>query len=104
MRSMTTTLLLAPVLLATTMLLPSASAFVPTQQQKAVHQRMHQHTQRPFADGIAATVRSTTTSSSSSLSERKWNFNEGSSPWGLKKNAETWNGRVAQVGFYETVH
>mmetsp|Transcript_17143 Transcript_17143/g.27799 ORF Transcript_17143/g.27799 Transcript_17143/m.27799 type:complete len:146 (+) Transcript_17143:90-527(+) len=34
-----------------------------------------------------------------SLSERKWNFNEGQAPWGLKKNAETWNGRVAQVAF-----
>jgi hypothetical protein len=33
------------------------------------------------------------------LSERQWNFNEGQSPWGLKKNAETWNGRVAQVAF-----
>mmetsp|Transcript_23387 Transcript_23387/g.55434 ORF Transcript_23387/g.55434 Transcript_23387/m.55434 type:complete len:151 (-) Transcript_23387:176-628(-) len=39
------------------------------------------------------------TSSSTSLSERKWNFNEGQGPWGLKKNAETWNGRVAQMAF-----
>jgi hypothetical protein len=31
------------------------------------------------------------------LNERIWNFNEGRSPWGLKKNAEIWNGRVAQV-------
>jgi hypothetical protein len=31
------------------------------------------------------------------LSERRWNFNEGQSPWGLKKNAEIWNGRLAQV-------
>ena len=36
-------------------------------------------------------------SSTTRLSERKWNFNEGQSPWGMKKNAETWNGRVAQV-------
>ena len=35
--------------------------------------------------------------SSTQLSERKWNFNEGQSPWGMKTNAETWNGRVAQV-------
>jgi hypothetical protein len=34
---------------------------------------------------------------SSALSERQWNFNEGQAPWGLKKNAEKWNGRVAQV-------
>ena len=28
---------------------------------------------------------------------RRWNFNDGQGPWGLKKNAEIWNGRVAQV-------
>ena len=28
---------------------------------------------------------------------RRWNFNEGQSPWGLKVNAEIWNGRAAQV-------
>lgn len=37
--------------------------------------------------------------SSTSLSERRWNFNEGQSPWGLKKNAEIWNGRFAQMAF-----
>mmetsp|Transcript_22472 Transcript_22472/g.46821 ORF Transcript_22472/g.46821 Transcript_22472/m.46821 type:complete len:134 (+) Transcript_22472:144-545(+) len=37
--------------------------------------------------------------SSTALSERRWNFNEGQSPWGLKKNAEIWNGRVAQMAF-----
>lgn len=30
---------------------------------------------------------------------RQWNFNEGRGPFGLKKNAEIWNGRVAQMGF-----
>ena len=40
-----------------------------------------------------------TSSSSTSLNERQWNFNEGRSPFGLKKNAEIWNGRVAQMGF-----
>jgi hypothetical protein len=35
--------------------------------------------------------------SATALSERRWNFNEGQSPWGMKINAETWNGRVAQV-------
>lgn len=34
-----------------------------------------------------------------SLHERRWNFNEGQGPWGLKKNAEIWNGRVAQMAF-----
>ena len=51
---------------------------------------------------IPSTVVSTTAAaapskSSTSLYGRKWNFNEGQSPWGLKKNGEIWNGRVAQV-------
>ena len=53
---------------------------------------------------VATTVRASSVGnsiidkpSSTSLSERKWNFNEGQGPWGLKKNAEIWNGRVAQV-------
>ncbi|KAL7475803.1 hypothetical protein ACHAW6_001705 [Cyclotella cf. meneghiniana] len=40
-----------------------------------------------------------TPSSTTSLSERKWNFNQGRGPFGLKKNAEIWNGRVAQMAF-----
>jgi len=35
--------------------------------------------------------------SATALSERRWNFNYGQSPWGMKKNAEIWNGRVSQV-------
>ncbi|GMH93093.1 hypothetical protein TrST_g13717 [Triparma strigata] len=31
--------------------------------------------------------------------DRQWNFNGGRSPWGLKNNAEIWNGRVAQMAF-----
>ena len=45
---------------------------------------------------IATTTIATTTTTT--LHERQWNFNEGQGPFGLKKNAETWNGRVAQVG------
>jgi hypothetical protein len=37
--------------------------------------------------------------SRTSLNERQWNFNDGREPWGLKNNAEIWNGRVAQMGF-----
>jgi hypothetical protein len=46
-----------------------------------------------------ATATTTTTNSitNTALHERQWNFNEGQGPFGLKKNAETWNGRVAQV-------
>jgi len=51
----------------------------------------------------SATAATTTTitgvSSSTRLLERRWNFNEGQSPWGMKQNAETWNGRVAQLAF-----
>lgn len=43
-----------------------------------------------------STSSSTTTTS---LNERQWNFNEGRSPFGLKHNAEIWNGRVAQMCF-----
>ncbi|KAK1748429.1 hypothetical protein QTG54_000368 [Skeletonema marinoi] len=32
------------------------------------------------------------------LSERQWNFNEGRGPWGMKKNAEIWNGRELITG------
>ena len=36
---------------------------------------------------------------STALNERQWNFNNGRGPFGLKKNAEIWNGRAAQMGF-----
>ena len=39
------------------------------------------------------------TPSTTARSERQWNFNEGRGPWGMKKNAEIWNGRVAQMAF-----
>lgn len=47
----------------------------------------------PFQNSIASTETSTT------LRERRWNFNEARGPWGMKRNAEIWNGRVAQMGF-----
>jgi len=40
-----------------------------------------------------------TQASSTTLFERRWNFNEGRGPFGFKKNAEIWNGRLAQMGF-----
>lgn len=30
---------------------------------------------------------------------RQWNFNAGRGPFGMKNNAEIWNGRVGQMGF-----
>ena len=47
----------------------------------------------------AAPESSASITSNSALSERRWNFNDGQAPWGLKKNAEIWNGRVSQVCF-----
>jgi hypothetical protein len=39
-------------------------------------------------------------SRTTALSERQWNFNDPPrGPFGMKKNAETWNGRVAMMGF-----
>mmetsp|Transcript_29737 Transcript_29737/g.43966 ORF Transcript_29737/g.43966 Transcript_29737/m.43966 type:complete len:130 (-) Transcript_29737:188-577(-) len=38
--------------------------------------------------------------STTELAERRWNFNDQfQGPFGLKKNAEIWNGRVAQMAF-----
>mmetsp|Transcript_14523 Transcript_14523/g.24070 ORF Transcript_14523/g.24070 Transcript_14523/m.24070 type:complete len:129 (+) Transcript_14523:92-478(+) len=37
------------------------------------------------------------------LAGRRWNFNEGRSPWGMKRNAEIWNGRMAQMAFTITM-
>lgn len=56
--------------------------------------------QQQRAQGTSPFVTTTTTATSSTstqLQERQWNFNEGQGPFGLKKNAEIWNGRVAQV-------
>mmetsp|Transcript_35259 Transcript_35259/g.64821 ORF Transcript_35259/g.64821 Transcript_35259/m.64821 type:complete len:134 (-) Transcript_35259:378-779(-) len=41
--------------------------------------------------------------STTAVSERRWNFNVGRGPWGMKKNAEIWNGRVAQMAFTLTL-
>lgn len=63
----------------------------------------------PSSSSSSSTVSALSTRQSSSSSsstkntstllaeQRRWNFNEGQSPWGLKTNAEIWNGRVAQV-------
>jgi hypothetical protein len=45
---------------------------------------------------VQATAKTTNTVQTA-LFERRWNFNDGQGPWGLKKNAEIWNGRMAQV-------
>lgn len=51
----------------------------------------------PTFHHVQSSHRALNRASSTALSERRWNFNEGGGPFGLKKNAEIWNGRVAQV-------
>mmetsp|Transcript_1684 Transcript_1684/g.2503 ORF Transcript_1684/g.2503 Transcript_1684/m.2503 type:complete len:135 (-) Transcript_1684:323-727(-) len=51
----------------------------------------HSLTSSPIASPI-------TTSTSLDMG-RQWNFNEGRGPFGLKQNAEIWNGRFAQMCF-----
>ena len=58
-------------------LVSSASAFAPPSRQTSSIRQQTSTTE--LAEG------------------RRWNFNEGKAPWGLKRNAEIWNGRVAQV-------
>ena len=52
---------------------------------------------------VSTSIPSVTQPTTTSLAERQWNFNEGRAPWGLKKNAEIWNGRVAQVGSHSII-
>ena len=54
---------------------------------------------KPNMSKALNTIPIVTPSSSTALLERRWNFNEGRGPWGFKKNAEIWNGRMAQMGF-----
>eukprot|EP00531_Pseudo-nitzschia_arenysensis_P021207 CAMPEP_0116151568 /NCGR_PEP_ID=MMETSP0329-20121206/20168_1 /TAXON_ID=697910 /ORGANISM="Pseudo-nitzschia arenysensis, Strain B593" /LENGTH=140 /DNA_ID=CAMNT_0003648193 /DNA_START=65 /DNA_END=487 /DNA_ORIENTATION=- len=53
----------------------------------------------PSRTAFSSTAPVVEDTSSTQLFERQWNFNEGQSPWGMKTNAETWNGRVAQIAF-----
>ena len=84
-------LLLALSVLATT---NPCFAFCPPSSSSRTTSIVSSQQQQQFAVTASPTRRTT---SSTSLSERRWNFNEGQSPWGLKKNAEIWNGRLAQV-------
>ena len=80
------------VLLATvSLLLGTVDSFV--QQQ----QLMHNMASSSLSVNRIVVAKNTLSKSSTALQERRWNFNEGQGPWGLKKNAEIWNGRMAQV-------
>jgi len=76
-------------LVAVVALASNTAAFVP-QAGKSVSART------PFSSTTSIVDDSSTTTQ---LAERQWNFNEGQSPWGMKTNAEKWNGRVAQIAF-----
>ena len=76
-------------LVAVVALASNTAAFVP-QAGKSLSART------PFSSTTSIVDDSSTTTQ---LAERQWNFNEGQSPWGMKMNAEKWNGRVAQVRF-----
>jgi hypothetical protein len=76
-------------LVAVVALASNTAAFVP-QAGKSLSART------PFSSTTSIVDDSSTTTQ---LAERQWNFNEGQSPWGMKTNAEKWNGRVAQVRF-----
>ena len=77
------------ILLLVTALFACSSAFVsPSSSRNTVVSRS------PFS---VPTPTPTATTTTTALAGRRWNFNEGQGPWGLKKNAEIWNGRVSQV-------
>ena len=69
-------------------------AFAPVSPTGIIKERISTAAKTSISRSTTASCTSTTC-----LSERRWNFNEGQSPWGMKQNAEKWNGRVAQVCF-----
>ena len=68
---------------------PATTAFVPPSSSIIAKSPLSTSNSSPIPQQITST----------SLSERQWNFNNGRGPFGLKKNAEIWNGRVAQMAF-----
>jgi len=79
-------------MIAIVALLSAAEAFAPPTAHNSVRSFISQPTQQSNLNKVFPTT-------STALSERQWNFNEGRGPWGMKKNAEIWNGRVAQMAF-----
>ena len=85
----------------------SVHAFAPSSSGlKISSARRNSHNPLPIVSILptissSVTPRTTTTTppTTSLAMGRQWNFNNGRGPWGLKKNAEIWNGRVAQMAF-----
>jgi hypothetical protein len=85
-----------PILLLLTALFACSSAFVSPSSSSSTRSAVLSRS--PFS-----VPQPTASSSTTALSERRWNFNSGQGPWGLKKNAEIWNGRMAQVNTTSTM-
>ena len=58
---------------------------------------MSPHLMKPASFSNPNVIESKNSESKTMLMERRWNFNEARGPFGMKKNAEIWNGRAAQV-------
>ena len=82
--------------------LASASAFVPSQNShspKAAATTPVSQLRTADLSGTTASAAASGRLGATALHERQWNFNRGRGPFGMKKNAEVWNGRAAQMGF-----
>mmetsp|Transcript_24925 Transcript_24925/g.51029 ORF Transcript_24925/g.51029 Transcript_24925/m.51029 type:complete len:149 (+) Transcript_24925:78-524(+) len=81
------------------LLVASSSAFAPIRNNnKAPSAQQIPASQLRTANAYAISSGSSRLGATS-LNERQWNFNRGRGPFGMKKNAEIWNGRMAQIGF-----
>ena len=81
-------------------LVATASSFAPSSSVVSTTSQKNNNILVSNTNRLQQTIPSPSISSTTALSEgRQWNFNNGRSPWGLKKNAEIWNGRVAQMAF-----
>ena len=81
-------------------LVATASSFAPSSSVVSTTSQKNNNILVSNTNRLQQTIPSPSISSATALSEgRQWNFNNGRSPWGLKKNAEIWNGRVAQMAF-----
>ena len=77
------------------LILSIISALIQGTQSFTVPQ--HISTTKSVAKRHSSPFTSEKSTSTTALAGRQWNFNEGRGPYGFKKNAEVWNGRVAQV-------
>lgn len=84
------------ILILLTFLLPMTAAFVPP-AVPSLWMRIDASSATTLVTARKTAAVAAAAATATRLQERRWNFNEGQSPWGLKKNAEIWNGRVAQV-------